>query len=40
MNDIIEGIMYKSEKISWEDIGKYEVNSDDEEGEYVEKING
>ena len=40
MNDITEGIMHKSEKISWEDIRKYEDNSDDEEGEYVEKING
>ena len=39
MNDITEGIIYKSEKISWEDIRKYEDNSDDEEGEYVEKIN-
>ena len=40
MNDITEGIMYKSEKISREDIQKYEDNNDDEEGEYVEKING
>ena len=39
MNDITEGIMYKSEKITWKDIQNYEDNSDDEEGEYVEKIN-
>ena len=28
------------EKISWEDIRKYEGNSDDEDEERVEKING
>ena len=39
MNDIIERIMYKSEKVSWEDILKYKDNSDDEEDEYLEKIN-
>ena len=39
MNDITERITYKSEKISWEDIQKYKDNIDDEEGEYLEKIN-
>ena len=29
MNDITEELMYKSEKISWEDNRKYENNSDD-----------
>ena len=40
MNDITEWLIYKSEKISWEDIWKYKDNSDDKDEECVEKVNG